>query len=363
MDPAQAVGPAVTDRLPARAAWLADPAGSRRAGRPTRKRPLRARIALALQAALLVVAAASPSRAGERYAVIVAGASGGPEYAKQYARWTRDLSQTLVERMAFDPAHVTALGDTADPPAAATAENVRRLLARMGTTMRAGDLLLLVLIGHGTFDGVDAKFNLVGPDLTAAEWAALLEGMPGRLVLVNTASASFPYLERLSGRNRIVISATDSAAQRFDTVFPEHFVNAFGDDGADIDKNGRISVWEAFASASGGVRRHYQQRGQLTTERALLDDNGDGVGRESAAQGADGSLASRTYLDASDAGAPPTDEVLVELLQRRASLMAEAEELQIKKAFMPPDEYAREFERVMVALARIARDIRGRMKS
>jgi hypothetical protein len=87
------------------------------------------------------------------------------------------------------------------------------------------------------------------------------------------------------------------------------------------------------------------------------------LGREAAAQGDDGSLATRTYLDAPAAGAPPTDEVLIDLLQRRASLEAEAEELQIKKAFMSPDEYTREFERVMVALARVARDIRARTKT
>jgi hypothetical protein len=108
------------------------------------------------------------------------------------------------------------------------------------------------------------------------------------------------------------------------------------------------------------VRRHYQQRGQLATERSLLDDNGDGIGREAAAQGEDGALASRTYLDVPQEGAPPTDEVLVELLHRRASLLAEVEELQIKRAFLAPAEYAREFERLMLALARVSRDIRAR---
>ena len=110
--------------------------------------------------------------------------------------------------------------------------------------------------------------------------------MPGRLVVVNSAPASSPFIERLAGPRRIVISATDSVAQRFDTVFPEYFIAAFGDDGADIDKNGRTSMWEAFAWAAGAVRRYYQQRGQLPTERPLLDDNGDGVGREASAQGA-----------------------------------------------------------------------------
>ena len=116
---------------------------------------------------------------------------------------------------------------------------------------------------------------------------------PGQVVVVNTSSASFPFIERLTGDRRVVITATDSVAQRFDTIFPEFFIKAFQGEPADIDKNDRISIWEAFSAATGDVRRYYQRRGQLSTERALLDDNGDGVGREAAGKGEDGSLASR----------------------------------------------------------------------
>ena len=130
------------------------------------------------------------------------------------------------------------------------------------------DLLLLVLLGHGTFDGDAAKFNLVGPDLTAADWAGLLNGMQGRLVVINTTEASFPFLERLSGPNRVVITATDSAAQKYATVFPEYFAKSLGEASTDLDKNGRTSIFEVFAATSLAVKQHYEQRGQLTTERA-----------------------------------------------------------------------------------------------
>jgi hypothetical protein len=300
---------------------------------------------------------------GGRYALIVAGASGGPPYSEQHARWAEALRRTLVEQMRFDPERIVALGDTADERGVSTAANVRQAVSALRARVQPQDLLVIVLIGHGTFDGMDAKFNLVGPDLDSSEWAALLDPVRGRAVVVNTTAASFPFLERLSRRGRIVITATDSAAQRFDTVFPEYFIGAFADEAADIDKNGRVSIWEAFAAAASGVRRHYQQRGQLATERALLDDNGDGLGREAAAQGEDGALARRTYLDRAAAGAPPTDDVLIELLHRQASLLAEVEELQVKKAFLSATEYAREFERVMIALARVSRDIRVRSGS
>ena len=273
------------------------------------------------------------------------------------------MSRTLVEGLKFETARVTVLSEAPRSGAESTAENVRRTLASIRARMTRDDLLLIVLIGHGTFDGIDAKFNLVGPDLESAEWSALLRPLPGRVVVVNTTSGSFPFLERLAAPRRIVITATDSSAQRFDTVFPEYFIRALLDDEADIDKNGRISIWEAFASASGNVARHYQQRGQLSTERALVDDNGDGVGKEVTGPGEDGSYASRTYLDVPLPGAPPTDEVLLKLLQRKTTLEAEAEDLKIRKTFLPPAEYVREFERIMIELAKVSHDIRARAKS
>jgi hypothetical protein len=191
----------------------------------------------------------------------------------------------------------------------------------------------------------------------------MLKAVPGRLVLVNTASASFPFLERLSGPRRVVITATDSPAQRYDTIFPEYFIRALTDPAADLDKNQRVSVWEAFAAASGAVRRHYQQRGQLSTEHALLDDNGDGIGNEVTTPGDDGSLASRTYLDESLPGAQPTDEVLLKLLQRRSTLEAEIEDLKIRRQFLPPAEYAKEFERLMIELSQVSHDVRARTKT
>lgn len=316
--------------------------------------------------ALAVLGMAATVAAQERYALIITGATGGQNYAEQYAQWSATLTHTLVEQLHFDPSHVIALSETPEAARAATSANVKRVLGDLRARLRADDLLFILLIGHGTFDGVDAKFNLVGPDLESAEWAALLRGVPGRLIVVNSTAGSFPFLERLAGPRRVVITATDSVAQRFDTVFPEHFVAALAGEVADIDKNGRTSIWEAFAAAAGGVRRHYQQRGQLATERPLLDDNGDGLGREAAGIGmteGDGSLASRTYLDKPLPGAAPTDEVMLKLLQQRAALEAETEELQIKKAFMPPAEYAAEFERVMIELAKVSRAIRQRAKS
>jgi hypothetical protein len=312
---------------------------------------------------VLTVLTATTASAAERYALIVTGAHGEPVYAEQYAQWRQTAVTALLEKLAFDDSHILTLFDGGDAAHAATADEVRRALAAFRTRLKADDVLLVFLIGHGSFDGAEAKFNLVGPDLTATEWAALVKPIPARLVIVNSTAASFPFLEHLAGPRRIVITATDSIAQRFDTVFPEYFIRALTDGAADIDKNGRVSVWEAFSAASVGVRRYYTQRGQLATERALIDDDGDGVGREAGEDGKDGSAASRLYFDPEVPGAAPTDETLLRLLQKRTALHLEADELKMRRQLMTPEEYQQEFERVMIALARVTRDIRNRQKT
>jgi hypothetical protein len=315
-----------------------------------------------LFALVLLLVLPPASGAQGRFALIVSGAAGGDEYAAQYAGWTDAFTRTLTTQLLLEPARVVVLSDTTDAAAAASADNVRREIGAVRQRMTRDDLLLILLIGHGTYDGTDAKFNLVGRDLESAEWSALLRPLPGKVVIVNTTSASFPFIERLSGPRRIVITATDSVAQRFDTVFPEYFLRAFGESSADLDKNDRVSIWEAFAFASAAVKRHYQQRGQLATERPLLDDDGDGVGRGAAEQGQDGTEASRTYLDQALPGAAPTDEELLKLLQRKSLLEAEVDELKIRRSFLPADQYASEFERLMIELARVSSEVRKRTK-
>jgi len=216
-----------------------------------------------------------------------------------------------------------------------------------------------VLIGHGTYDGTSAKFNLVGPDMDSREWKASLDGNPARLVFVNTTSSSFQFVSALSGKNRIVIAATDSVGQKYATMFPQYFIEAL-DQGekADNDKNGRLSVWEAFSYASQAVKQAFEKQGTLVTERSVIDDNGDGVGREAAAAaGTDGVLAKTTFLDplpASSSG----NAALAGLEKRRITLEAEIEQLKAKKGEMPAGQYEEEFERLAIELAKVSAQIR-----
>ena len=306
-----------------------------------------------------LLSVAVPCAAGERYAVIVSGVAGGEKYATQQQKWRDDLAAALRNTFVFSDANVVALAEGSSGASKATSENIRKLFGDLRRRLTREDLLLVVLIGHGTFDGEAAKFNLVGPDLTAVEWKTLLDGIPGRLVLVNTTESSYPFLEELSQRGRVIITATDSVAQRFATVFPEHFVRAIGDLSSDFDKNGRVSVWEAFASASAAVRLYYEQRGQLSTERPILDDNGDRVGREAQAPGPDGTLARTTYLDA-EPGTITADVALAGLQRRLTALEGQLEELKSKKESLPAEEYEAQLERILVELARVARQIRMR---
>ena len=318
----------------------------------------RLRIAAAVVSLLLTPALAH----AERYALVVTGAAGGDAYDQKYSGWRTAFTTTLRESFKYDADRIIALAEhEADGVQQPTRQNVQRALGDLRKRMTKDDQLLVLLIGHGTsLDGDEAKFNLVGPDLTASEWSDLLKPLPGRLVFVNTTGASFPFLRHLAGRGRVVLTATDSAAQQFETVFPEFFVKAFGDAAADLDKNGRVSMWEAFTYASGGVRQWFEQKGQLPTERPLLDDTGAGIGREALNPGTDGAIARITYLEPDAALALPADTALAVLIKRRAELEANLEALKARKETMAEDQYDAELEKLLVEISRVGAQIRAK---
>ncbi len=317
--------------------------------------------ARAMVCAALVLLVAAPAAGADRDALVVTGASGDAEYARRFEAWQLAFVSVLVDALGYDRDRIIVLGETvSEGVGPATAQGVtaaiKTLVSRTGTDA----VILVLLIGHGTvFDGNDAKFNLVGPDLTAAQWADLLEPLQGRLVFVNTAPASHEFLRAMAREGRIVISATDTASQRYATMFPGFFIRAFVDAAADLDKNGRVSVWEAFTFASGGVQRAFESQGRLATERALLDDTGDGRGREAGGEGEDGTLSQLTYLQAEtvpQGGDPETTA----LLQRRQTLVDAIDRLRLERDDMPAAEYDAELERLLLELARVDRALRAR---
>lgn len=302
------------------------------------------------------------AEAGDRYALVVTGASGGEPYAQKYTKWRVSFVDTLRGKFHYDPARLIVLGETESAGVKkATRENVRSALAEFRKRMTKDDQLLVLLIGHGTsLDGEDAKFNLVGPDLSATEWSDLLRPLPGRLIFVNTTAASFPFLRKLAGRGRVVLTSTDAAAQQFETMFAEFFIKAFDEGAADLDHNNRVSMWEAFTYASVGVRQGFEQKGQLPTERPLLDDTGAGVGREAQNPGTDGAVARVTYIEPDAVLTLPSDTALAGLMRRRADLETQLEALKARKESTPSDQYDAELEKLLVEIARLSAQIRAK---
>jgi hypothetical protein len=304
---------------------------------------------------------ATPLLAAERYAVIVTGASGGAPYAEKYDGWRVSFVATLEQKLGYPPDHIVVLAERPAPPVRrATREDVRAVFQDLAKRMTNDDLLLVLLIGHGTSGDEGARFNLVGPDLTAGEWAALVKPIEGRVVFVNAASGSFEFLETLAGRGRIVLTAADSAAQQYETVFPQFFIEAFAAESSDLDRDGRVSIWEAFRSASAGVTNWFDEQGRLATERPLLDDNGDGIGREAEEPGPDGAIALVTYLQREDPAAATADAELAALLRQRADVQSRIDRLRAGKDEIPPAQYERDLEALLIELARLERQIRSK---
>ncbi|HKT81374.1 MAG TPA: hypothetical protein VJP86_14210 [Vicinamibacterales bacterium] len=322
-------------------------------------------------AALVVVllACASAAPAAERYAFLVTSASGRSEYALKYQSWRTSFLTLLRVRFRYPDERIVSLAEEeSQPTRKPTRENVKAAFADLARRASKDDEVFIFLIGHGTVGSSDdARFNLVGPDLTADEWAALVDQLPSRVVFVNMASGSFPFLQKIAKPGRIVITATANPMQEYETVFPEYFLQAFGEGQADIDKDGRVSIWEAFRYASAGVRRWFDERGQLPTERPLLDDNGDGVGREAddrQADGrqavADGPVAQVTYLRPEVAAVPAADTALAALRSRRTEVQQQVDALRARKPLMSDADYQAQLEALLLELARIDRDIRAR---
>ena len=332
----------------------------------TRKIRTKYTVELSRWSAALILALATavlPSTAlaqGARYAMVVQGASGEEQYAVQHRRWVDSLVKVFRDRFNYDAAHLLIL--TEKPGAGeerADAATVRTTLARLSKIMTPSDQLVIVMIGHGSGQGSDLKFNLMGPDLSVAEWATALTSVPGRIAVVNTASASFPFIGALAGPGRVVITATNTNAQRFHTVFPEGLVEALSSDAADVDKNARISLLEAFTYANRLVAQHYERASTMATETAAIDDDGDGKPRTGPATGPDGTVASLTYLDAAVV-ATSADPEVQKLIVRQQALTEQVDDLRRRQGSMPAAQFDGELEKLLTELAVVSRDIRQR---
>ena len=295
-----------------------------------------------------------------KVALIINGAGGEEEYAKQFNEWTRSLRDSLTQRYGFDPAKTRVL--TEKPGDAnelrATADEVRRTFGLLKSELQPSNAFFLFLIGHGSFDGKESKFNLVGPDIPASEYNTLLDALPTRRVVVfNMSSASGEFAKTLSAKGRIIITATRNGQETNATHFPGFFIDALNATDSDTDQDGHISVLEAFVYANRLTAEFYTRAGRLATEHALLEDNGDGVGRERIEAG-EGLLARATYLDSLSVEQAAENVAVAKLLKERTRLEGEIELLIARKANMPEGEYEATLERLFIELAKVNRSIK-----
>lgn len=285
-----------------------------------------------------------------KYAVIISGPGGEASYTKQFEEWTGQLSSVLSDRYGFDAKHITV--------PRATSDEVKNAFGALKSQLDANNVLFLFLIGHGSFDGKESKFNLVGPDLSAAEYNAMLSALPTRRVVVfNMSSASGEFIKSLAAKGRIVVTATRNGQETNATRFTGFLISALQATDADTDQDGHTSVLEAFVYANRLTGDFYKRAGRLASEHALFDDNGDGVGHEKIEAG-EGLLARATYLDSLSGDEAAATAATGKLLKERSRLEGEIEQLIARKGNMPETEYEATLERLFIELAKVNRSIK-----
>jgi hypothetical protein len=299
------------------------------------------------------------------FLLIIVGLAGNPEHGELFHKWGASLAEASAKVGVTSERLVYLVDQKGEADKLATGrstrEEIQKAVDAFAKAAAADDAVYIVLIGHGSFDGQSARFNLPGPDMNAADFNALLKRLPTkRLVFVNASSASGPFVEGLSAPGRTIITATRSGAEHYATLFGGFFVDAFTSAEADQDKNQRVTMLEAFRFAKAGVARAYEQEGLLATEHAMLDDNGDGEGsQDPTATGADGKLAASMSLGSvADAAPLPDDPKLRALILERRDLERRVESLRLLKESMPPAKYTAELERLVTELALKTREIR-----
>ena len=294
---------------------------------------------------LLLVAL--PTQASVYY-VTVAGLGGEPDYEQRFTAAAKDLDKVFK---ASTGAHVYTLTG-----ALATRARLTETMTAIAREARPEDDFVLTLIGHGSFDGVDYKFNLVGPDVTGTELAEMCNKvLARRQLVVNTTSASGGSVAALERQNRGVIAATKTGTEKNATVFARYWVEALQDPTADVDKSESISAMEAFQYADRKTAAFYESQKRLATEHAVFDDTGRGEAvRISVAQGREGALlSSLTVVRIGASQAAMNDPAKRELLAKKEQLEQRIDALKYQKAAMEPGEYKKQLTDALLQLATV----------
>jgi hypothetical protein len=323
-------------------------------GRAAVERPaVRSTLLAAILGVLAVAARAAEPSTDRPTVLVVAGAPGETEFASVF----ENEAKVWKGLGALAGAKLLAIGTDA----AGTTSDRERLKEVLAAEPKDGPAeFWIVLAGHGTFDGNEAKFNLRGPDVSASELAEWLKPFHRPLAIIDTSSSSAPFLTKLNGLNRVVVTSTRSGFEQNYSRFGSYFAEAMADPQSDLDKDGQVSLLEAFLSAARRTTEFYKTEGRLATEHALLDDNGDGLGTpadwfkgvratKQAKEGAplDGTRANQFCLVRSAAEKQLTPEVRAQRdeLERAVAKLREA------KPRMAEEAYFQELEKLLTKLA------------
>jgi hypothetical protein len=290
------------------------------------------------------------ARAGVYY-VTIAGLGGEPDYDQRFTANAKDLDKLF--KASGNAAHVTTLTGSD-----ATRAHLTEALAAIAHDAKPEDDFVLIMIGHGSFDGEEYKFNLVGPDITAAELAALCDRIPNkRQLIVNATSASGGSVAALEKPGRGVIAATKSGTEKNATVFARYWVEALQDPTADLDKSDSISAMEAFEYAQRKTAAFYESQKRLATEHAVFEDTGrnEPVREPSKSEGM--LLASFPILRIGAAQKQANDPAKQSLLAKKEDLEQKIDALKYQKAAMDPADYKQQLTAALVELAQVQQEL------
>jgi hypothetical protein len=310
-------------------------------------------------AALLAVlfALAAPALAQDSHLLIITGVGGDDEHTQTFHKLATAMIDAAKKKDGLADGNIIYLSEKPelDPKrirGKSTRENVQQAFADLAARARPNDAVFIILLGHGSFDGREAAFNLPGRDLTPADFATLLGKLATqRVAFVNTSSSSGAFLPTVAGPGRVIVTATKTGGERNEPRFAEYFVEAFSDDAADRDRNGRVSIAEAFEYAKARVAKVYEQEGHILTEHAALDEGAGGTG-----------VAAAMFL------APPQGNAKIDtsdpsvraLVEQRDAIEREIAALRLMKPSMEATKYDAQMEKLLTSLALKTKEIRDR---
>jgi hypothetical protein len=298
----------------------------------------------------MACAFALSARAASFY-VIVAGLGGEPDYEQRFTAAAKDLDR--IFKASGPTAHVYTLTGSQ-----ATASQLTETMGDVARNAKADDDFTLILIGHGSFDGVEYKFNLVGPDVTAAQLAAMCDHIAARRqLIVDTTSASGGAIKFLERPGRAVVAATKSGTEKNATVFARYWVEALQDSATDTDKSDSISAMEAFTYAAKKTAAFYDSQKRLATEHAVFNDMGGGDPVREAGNGEGTLMASFTLLRLGTSQQAANDPVKRSLLDKKDELEQKIDTLKYQKAAMDPEDYKQQLTGALVELAKVQEEL------